>query len=415
MMLSENRILLKRAGQFDANNSADYKVAPVYQSFEKALHMAPEAILEMIEQSGLRGRGGAGFPTGIKAQATSSSVAACMRFVVCNADEGEPGTFKDRVLMEQDPHLLIEGLLIAAFAVGAQYGYIYIRGEYFTAIEKVKAALAAARAANYIGVDIQGTEFSFDLEVMIGAGSYLCGEELTLLESLEGKRGYPRIKPPFPAEKGLWGQPTLVNNVETLANLSVLLDVGTEVYRSRGTEKSPGTKLVCVSGDIRNPGVYEVEMGCKIIDIIHDLAGGAKDGDQIQYVLLGGAAGTFASGSQLELPLCYDALKQSGLTLGSGAIMVYGNNSSLSATISSILHFFMHESCGKCVPCRVGTKQLSAAWENSSDKSRDERARILEELARDAAAIASSCLCPLGQSPVLPLASAVKNIINLLD
>jgi NADH-quinone oxidoreductase subunit F len=414
-MLKETRRLLRRSGSADPCNIQEYLEDGGYGAFEKLLGTPPSAILEMIAASGLRGRGGAGFPTGTKAQAASSSQAPCIRFVVCNADEGEPGTFKDRVLMESDPHSVVEGMLIAALAVGAERGYFYIRGEYYQSIEHINTALKAAREAGLLGKNILGSDFSFDAEVLSGAGSYLCGEELTLLESLEGKRGYPRIKPPFPAEKGLWDQPTLVNNVETLANLPLIVSEGPEAFRSLGTERSPGTKLVCVSGDVRKPGVYEVAMGCSVHDVIHDLAGGPKANDSIAFVLLGGAAGTFASADQLKLPLCFDALRQAGLTLGSGAIMVFGQQSSLTRIMASVLHFFKHESCGKCVPCRTGTAHLAAAWDLASALSAEEKKKVLTTLSQDAALIAASCLCPLGQSPVMPLASALKHIPEHLE
>lgn len=396
-------------------NLADALKAGSYQAFEKALGKDTLEILEEIFLSGLRGRGGAGFPTGTKTKAVHTSNTHGCSYVVCNADEGEPGTFKDRILMEEDPHLLLEGLLIASLAVRASHAYIYIRGEYGRSIERLQTAIDEARKASWLGEGIRGSSFSLDIEIMRGAGSYLCGEELTLLESLEGKRGYPRIKPPFPAEKGLWGKPTLVNNVETLANLPYIMMHGAAAYRSLGTEASPGTKLVCISGDVKNPGVYEVEMGTPLKDIIHGPGGGSREGDEICFVLLGGAAGTFASVSQLGIPLCYDALRKEGLSLGSGAIMVFGKNASLKDILQNILGFFKHESCGKCVPCRTGTYHLMQSWIGGCTNNQGERKKLLPQLVAEARNIAQTCLCPLGQSPVMPLESAMKNIIELMD
>jgi NADH:ubiquinone oxidoreductase subunit F (NADH-binding) len=414
-MLKETRILLRNAGIINPNSIDDYLNAGGYLAFQKALSLSGENVLEQIANSGLRGRGGAGFPTGIKAKAVYNVRSSELKYVVCNADEGEPGTFKDRFILEHDPHSLIEGVLIAAWAVGAKKGFIYIRGEYFEAIEKVRAAIFSATEKGFVGENIKGSGFSFHLEVMPGAGSYLCGEELTLLESLEGKRGYPRIKPPYPAEKGLWGNPTLVNNVETLANLPIIINEGAEAYRKKGTAKSPGTKLVCVSGDVKKRGVFEVEMGCSIHDIIFDLAGGCEDKSEIKAVLLGGAAGTFISEKQLDLPLCFDALAEQGLTLGSGAIIVLGENSSVLEFVGSILKFFKHESCGKCVPCRIGTSHLYDDWMFAIGNSSPDKRKVLESLVVDASKIASACLCPLGQSPVMPLSTALRNIPHLFD
>jgi NADH-quinone oxidoreductase subunit F len=414
-MLKEKRLLLRRAGKINPYSISDFLASGGYAAFVKALQTESSVLLDTILASGLKGRGGAGFPSGTKAQAAATGFAPCMRYVVCNADEGEPGTFKDRILMEQDPHSVLEGVLIAAKAVQAGHAYIYIRGEYFDAIDKMTKAVQAARSENYIGKNIRGSGFDIEVEVMRGAGSYLCGEELTLLESLEGKRGYPRIKPPFPAEKGLWGQPTLVNNVETLANLPLIIEKGPEFFHSMGTAMTPGTKLVCITGDVKRPAVYEVEAGCSLHDIIFDLAGGPPDGDQLCYVLLGGAAGTFANADQLHHPLCFDALRKAGLSLGSGAIMVFGKQASLSKIITSILYFFKHESCGKCVPCRLGTAHMLRTWENTRKLSVSEKLPVLNALNDQCLHIAASCLCPLGQSPQLPLGTAIRNVIQYLD
>lgn len=411
-MLKENRLVLRNAGLIDPLNIDQYISRGGYQAFKNVLERPREEILNDISQSGLKGRGGAGFPTGFKTQATSQSDAVCLKYVVCNADEGEPGTFKDRIIMERDPHSLIEGMLIAARSIGAIWGYIYIRGEYFEAIQTLKIAIEQAYKKGFLGDNIAETDFSFRLELMVGAGSYLCGEELTLLESLEGKRGYPRIKPPFPAQKGLWQQPTLVNNVETLANLPVLFTIGVEKYLKLGTEGTPGTKLICLSGDIILPGTYEVEPGCTIRDIIFDLGGGIPNYKKIKAVLLGGAAGTFANESQLSTQLGFVKMREKSLTMGSGAIIVLSEESSMVKTVTSILEFFKHESCGKCVPCRVGTAHMVDIWNEAKLKSPDERMKAINQLEVMATDMAATSLCPLGQSPILPIKSLVQNCLQ---
>lgn len=414
-MLSEKRLLLKNSGLFAPLEIEKYIEHGGFESFKSILNKSKGEILKDIDLSGLKGRGGAGFSTGYKTKATSDSDAICLKYVVCNADEGEPGTFKDRILMEQAPYLVIEGILIAARAVEASWGYIYVRGEYFEAIEKLTYAINEAKKRNLIGDNIFGSDFSFQLELMIGAGSYLCGEELTLLESLEGKRAYPRIKPPFPAQKGLWQQPTLINNVETLSNLPLLFDIGVDEYLKLGTSNSPGTKLICLSGDISYPGTYEVEMGCSLRDIIDDLGGGVSNGKKIKAVLLGGAAGTFANENQLVNLLGYAELKENGLTLGSGAIILISEESSLTKTLTSILEFFEHESCGKCVPCRVGTHHIYELWKESAHKSKEDKILVLQKIKAIAEDISVTSLCPLGQSPILPIRSLLQNCVDSIE
>ena len=427
------RIALRFPPASDSASAREYGRAGGWAGLRAALAMAPDAVVEELSKAKVRGRGGAGFPTGLKERAAAGSACSdsesCERFVVCNADEGEPGTFKDRIIMERTPQLLIEGLVISAYAIGASRGFIYIRGEYSEAIARVRAAIESARAAGFLGRGIAGTDFSFDLDVRLGAGSYLCGEELTLLESLEGKRGYPRIKPPFPAESGLWGRPTLVNNVETLAALPWVAEHGADAYLALGTPSSPGTKVFCVSGDVARPGYGEWEMGVPLGEIIA-AAGGAveasgKPAARPLAVLLGGAAGTFVPGDALDLRMDYDALRAAGATLGSGAVIVLGPGRSVPDTLSAIMDFFMHESCGKCVPCRIGTARLAAAARSFVDASRspeidapaerhDASLRgMLDAMVIDAEKIAKASLCPLGQSPILPLRSAARNLASL--
>lgn len=405
-MINETRIALKNLGKINPESIDDYLFHGGYQAFALTLDMQPSTIIEEIEKSGLRGRGGAGFPTGSKNRFTSLSCEDCERYVVCNADEGEPGTFKDRIIMENDPHLLIEGMLISAYGIGASQGYIYIRAEYYLSIERLKTAIESAYSKGFLGKNIMGSNFSFDLEIKPGAGSYLCGEELTLLESLEGKRGYPRIKPPFPAEKGLFGKPTLINNVETLAHFPSIIANGAEWYSSMGTDKSKGTKIFTISGNVNNPGFFEVEFGITLRSLIFDFAGGINDGKEFKGALLGGAAGTFVDKSMLDTVKCYDKLKEIGATLGSGAIIVMNEDQSVYDLLYSVLNFFKHESCGKCTPCRIGTIQLLILMDKL--KKEENKTQILQEILSQAEMMAKSSLCPLGQSPILPIRSAIK-------
>ncbi len=404
-MIQEKRITLKNVGKINPEKIEDYIAAGGYRSAEKAIKMDHVKVIDEMVNSSLRGRGGAGFSAGLKNKFTSEGCLRCaQKYVVCNADEGEPGTFKDRIIMESDPHMLIEGIIIASHAIGATKAYIYIRAEYYLSIKRLQKAIDDARAKNFLGEKIFGTYSYLDIEIRLGAGSYLCGEELTLLESLEGKRGYPRIKPPFPAEKGLYGFPTLVNNVETLATLPSIIEMGAEEYSKIGLEGSPGTKIFTVSGDVKKPGYYETEMGVTFRQIIDDLAGGMKDGMEMKAVLVGGAAGTFIDDSVLDTPTGYDSLKEKGATLGSGAVIVMGHERSIHKMTLSILEFFKHESCGKCIPCRVGTAQLLRMVEESGENG-GLTTTLLDELVTEAEYIAKNSLCPLGQSPILPLGS----------
>jgi len=402
-MMSEIKISLRRVGKINPLSIDDFIKEKGFEGFKKAITLAPDEVINWLEKSGLRGRGDAGFPTFIKQRSTATSCYTCeARYVVCNADEGEPGTFKDRFVMENDPFSVIEGMLIAGYAIGANYGFVYIRGEYYDSINKIKNAIQQAYEKGYLGKNILGSVFSFDMNVYLGAGSYLCGEELTLIESLEGKRGYPRIKPPFPAEKGLWNMPTLVNNVETFSHIPFILENGYENYASIGTAESKGTKLYCVSGHVKNPGVYELPMGTKLRELLFNVAGGMKEGFEFKGALLGGAAGTFVDESILDVPMAYETLKKQGATLGSGAVIVVDNKTNLKSMMQSILSFFKHESCGKCVPCRIGTTLLNERIQETKLSEED-----LNWMLQQAEYMAKYSLCPLGQSPILPLKSVL--------
>ena len=415
--MTEHRIALKNVGRINPARIEDYLAAGGYEALQKTLETPADKVIYEIIQSGLRGRGGAGFSTGLKKKFTSEATCRlleCMHYVVCNADEGEPGTFKDRIIMEADPHLLIEGMAIAAYAVGADKGYIYIRGEYGESIERIRRALASAREHGFLGNHIMGSAFSLDIDVKLGGGSYLCGEELTLLESLEGKRGNPRIKPPFPAESGLFGMPTLINNVETLAQIPAIIINGADWYRRLGTEKSPGTKIFTLSGDVNAPGHVEVEMGVTLKTLIYHFAGGMKAGKKFKAALLGGAAGTFVPASLLDVRMDFEDLEENDAVLGSGAVIVMAEDRSILNMLHSILRFFEHESCGKCVPCRVGTRQLRILLETIGQNGRDNAAHI-DALLDQSEMMAKTSLCPLGQSPVLAIRSALRHFRDELE
>ena len=408
MNTSFPKTALQRLGKINPLSIEDFMHTGGFAALKKALSLEPEKILEIVEKSGLKGRGGAGFPTGLKQRFTSTSCLTCEnRYVVCNADEGEPGTFKDKFIMENDPFAIIEGLIISGYAINAKYGYIYIRGEYYKSIENIKNAIKLSYQKGYLGQNILDSGFSFEMSVLIGGGSYLCGEELTLIESIEGKRGYPRIKPPFPAEKGLWGMPTLVNNVETFVHIPFIIDKGFEAYTKIGTSESKGTKLFCVSGHVSKTGVFELPFGITLRALIFEICGGMKKGYLFKGALLGGAAGTYVDASLLDIPMAYEALKQYDATLGSGAVMVIDDKADLKKMLENILSFFKHESCGKCVPCRIGTTLLLEAIKNDNFSVKD-----MMWMKNEAIYMSKNSLCPLGQSPILPIKSFVKYFKN---
>jgi NADP-reducing hydrogenase subunit HndC len=380
-----------------------------FDALKKALKINPEQIINMIIDSGLKGRGGAGFPTGLKWKYSAESISQ-KKYLICNADEGEPGTFKDRYVMEGLSFQLLEGIIIASYAIGADTAYIYIRGEYEKSIKELSKRIKELYSSGLLGKNILKSKFNLDVHIRRGAGSYLCGEELTLIESLEGKRGNPRIKPPFPAQSGLFGLPTLVNNVETLANVPYILNRGVDFFKAIGTVKSPGSKLFCVSGDVKKPGVYEAPFGLRLKTLIEDYAGGIKSGSDLKCVLLGGAAGTFVSASEIDVVIDYGVLRENGFTLGSGAVIVFDLSKDLNKVIYSILKFFHHESCGKCVPCRVGTKQLMLDFKLFKDSEIKDK-KLLEKIVADSVLISQTSLCPLGQSPVMALKSAFNMLV----
>ncbi|MFW6274473.1 MAG: complex I 51 kDa subunit family protein [Spirochaetota bacterium] len=411
-------IALANAGKIDPGSLQEYEQAGGFQALRRALQQKPEAIFQEVIDSGLQGRGGAGFPTGVKEKLTEESICgACgPKYVVCNADEGEPGTFKDRAIMERDPHKVIEGILISAYAIGAEKAYIYIRGEYIESIRRIRRAVENCYSAGYLGTRILDTSFSLEVEIRLGAGSYLCGEELTLLESLEGNCGYPRIKPPFPAEYGLFGAPTLINNVETFAHIPYVVQHGAAEYRKLGMPDSPGTKIFTISGDVEQPGFYEVELGTTLRQLIDEKCGGMRgateaggqDSHKFKAALIGGAAGSLVGEKLLDTPLGYKSLKEHGAVLGSGAIIVFDETRDLAQQLLAVMEFFRHESCGKCIPCRIGTALLVQMAEQLASRPRGSRAEVLDEMTREAEYMDQTSLCPLGKSPILSLKSAQR-------
>ena len=359
MASSETRMFLQDLNIPHTCGLEDYRRRGGYTALAKCLReMKPHEVTEEVKNSGVRGRGGAGFPAGVKWGFVPKDTQK-PKYLVCNADEGEPGTCKDRILMEYDPHCVIEGCLIAAYAVDAHYAFIYIRGEFWHIAEILEKAVKEAYTMGLAGRSILGTDFSCEVIVYRGAGAYICGEESGLLTSLEGKRGHPRNKPPFPAVEGLYGAPTVVNNVETLAALPYIIRNGADWYASMGTEKSKGTKLVCVSGHVQKPGVYEIELGkITLREIIDDLAGGVRDGHQIQAVIPGGSSMPILLADQLDIPYDYESVQQAGSMVGSGAIVVLDESVDMIEFALRLAEFYEHESCGQCTPCREGTQWL---------------------------------------------------------
>jgi NADH-quinone oxidoreductase subunit F len=369
-------------------------------------------VIAEVKAAGLVGRGGAAFPTGIKWEGAAKA-AGEPKYIVCNADESEPGTFKDRILMEEDPHRTLEGMIIAAHAVGARHGYIYIRGEYPYAFKVVGDALGEARQAGVIGKNIFGSGLDFDIEMRLGAGAYICGEETALLESIEGKRGFPRIKPPFPTTHGLFGKPTVINNVETFCNIPLIFQGGAAEYRKTGTQRSPGPKLFCVSGQIQRPGLYEVPFGVTLRHLLFELAGGLNQGRKLQAVLIGGAAGAFATETSLDVILSFENLSAAGLPLGSGAVMVFDDTADLRDVLNRLAHFFADESCGKCYPCQLGTQRQHEILDRAAAGAAVAGDR--ERLSDVGGTMIDASLCGLGQTAATAVLSAMKLWPEMFD
>jgi NADH-quinone oxidoreductase subunit F len=406
---AEELQLLRRIGRIDPTSLDDYRSTGGYQALARAIEIGPEAVIAEVTASKLVGRGGAAFPTGRKWEAVRTHPAR-PHYVVCNADESEPGTFKDRILMEGDPYALVEAMTIAAFATGCAQGYLYVRGEYPLAFERLQHAIDDARRLHLLGANILGCDLSFDIEIRRGAGAYICGEETALFESIEGKRGEPRNKPPFPVDAGLFGKPTLVNNVETLANIPRIILEGGAAFATVGTAQSAGTRLFCLCGHVQTPGLYEAPFGTTLRAVI-DMAGGLRAGRRLQAVLLGGAAGTFVRPDELDLKLTHEDTRAAGTSLGSGVVMVVDDTIDVRDLILRIAAFFRDESCGQCVPCRVGTvRQEEALHRIARGRTRGGLATEVALLEDVGVAMRDASICGLGQTAYAAVESAIKRL-----
>jgi NADH-quinone oxidoreductase subunit F len=406
---SEQLRLLQRALSVDPTSLDDYRAHGGYEALRRAVELGPAGVTAELKDSNLLGRGGAAFPAGVKWEAVAGQPIR-PHYFVCNADESEPGTFKDRVLMEQDPFAVLESLTIAGYATGSEKGFVYVRGEYPLAMHRLEHAIERAYAHGFLGNDVMGEGFRFDVELRSGAGAYICGEETALFNSIEGKRGEPRNKPPFPVEKGLFGKPTGINNVETLINVLEVLAIGGQEYAKIGTPGSTGTRLFCLSGCVETPGLYEVEHGTTLGDLI-ELAGGVRGGRKLRAVLLGGAAGTFVGPDDLGMRLTFEDAKAAGATLGSGVVMLFDDTVNLADIVLRIAAFFRDESCGQCVPCRVGTvRQEEALHRLVRDRpigSRQDELALIGEIGQ---VMRDASICGLGQLAANAVESAITRL-----
>jgi NADH-quinone oxidoreductase subunit F len=401
--------LLRRVGVVDPSSIDDYRAHGGYEALRRAVDLGPEGVIRELKDSKLLGRGGAAFPTGMKWELVARQPVR-PHYFVCNADESEPGTFKDRVVLENDPFSVVEALTIAGYATGSEKGFVYLRGEYPLAHELLANAVAAAYARGFLGEDVMGEGFRFDVEIRRGAGAYIAGEETALFNSIEGYRAEPRNKPPFPVERGLFGKPTGINNVETLVNVLEVLRVGGPAYAEVGTPDSTGTRLFCLSGSVERPGVYEIECGTPLRDLL-ELAGGVRGGKALKAILLGGAAGGFVTPEDLDLRLSFEGAREAGVTLGSGVVMVLDEDADLVDTVLRIAAFFRDESCGQCVPCRVGTvRQEEALHRLAAGRtigSREDELRLLEDIAQ---VMRDASICGLGQTAASAVHSAISRL-----
>ncbi len=400
----ETKLLTEHYAKDEFRNLDGYKKLGGYQVLEKALKMQPQQIIDEVKASGLRGRGGAGFPTGMKWGFLPKNGEP--RYLLCNADEGEPGTFKDRLMMERAPHQLIEGMIISGFAVGANKGYIYVRGEYFFPIKVLREALAEAYKAGLLGKNILGSGFNFDLDVYSGAGAYICGEETGLISSLEGKKGQPKLKPPFPAIQGYLKKPTIVNNVETLAAVIPILRDGAAAYKKYGTEKSPGTKLFSLSGNVSRPGNYEIPLATPLNDLIYKLGGGIPNGRKLKAVIPGGSSAPVLTAAEVDkATLDYECLAAMGSMLGSGAVIVIDDSQCMVDLLGVLMHFYSHESCGQCTPCREGTGWLNKIVHSILEGKG--RLQDIDLLVKVADNMKGKTICALSDAAALPVLSFV--------
>ena len=402
----QKRIALKNCGVVNPEEIDEYIAFDGYKALEKVLkEMTPDEVIDVVKESGLRGRGGAGFPTGKKWELTKASEGD-QKYVVCNADEGDPGAFMDRSILEGDPHSVLEAMEIAGYSIGANKGYIYVRAEYPIAVQRLKIAIDQARDYGLLGENIFGTDFSFDIEIRLGAGAFVCGEETALLESIEGKRGQPRVKPPYPAQSGLWGKPTLINNVETYANIAQIILKGAKWYSSIGTETSKGTKVFALGGNVNNIGLVEVPMGTTLREIIYDIGGGIPNGREFKAAQTGGPSGGCIPKEHLDTPIDYESLKEIGSMMGSGGLIVMDDTKCMVCLAKFYLEFTVSESCGKCTPCRIGTKRMLEILERLCNGEGEEL--DIYKLEKLAANIQKSSICGLGQSAPNPVISTLK-------
>ncbi|MBX7246162.1 MAG: NADH-quinone oxidoreductase subunit NuoF [Candidatus Sumerlaeaceae bacterium] len=401
------KIVLENCGKIDPESITDYIAAGGYRALTHALaEMTPVEVVEEVKKSGLRGRGGAGYPTGLKWSTVAKAQSSGRKFVVCNADEGDPGAFMDRSVLESDPHRVLEGMAIAGYAVAADMGYVYVRAEYPLAIKRLKTAIKQAEQQGVLGNDICGTNFSFHVEIRLGAGAFVCGEETALLASIEGNRGQPRPRPPFPAIKGLWDRPTLINNVETFGNIAPIIRNGGEWFAGIGTEKSKGTKVFALAGKVQNTGLIEVPMGVTLREIVFDIGGGIPDGRSYKAVQTGGPSGGCIPAEHLDLPVDYESLARVGSIMGSGGMIVMDDTSNMVDVAKFFMEFCMTESCGKCVPCRVGTAQMYDLLTKMTEKRATPRdLALLEELCE---VVKNTSLCGLGQTAPNPVLSTLE-------
>jgi NADH-quinone oxidoreductase subunit F/NADP-reducing hydrogenase subunit HndC len=402
----QKRLVLRNCGHINPEMISDYVDAGGYQGLKKALfELSPEEIVDIVKQSGLRGRGGGGFSTGMKWQFCQQAEGN-VKYVLCNADEGDPGAFMDRSVLEGDPHAVLEGMVIAGSAIGAKQGYIYCRAEYPLAIKRLQVAIGQAREEGYLGKGIMGSDFEFDIEIFHGAGAFVCGEETALMISIEGNRGMPRVRPPYPAHSGLYGKPTLLNNVKTYANVSQIVDKGADWFANIGTEKSKGTAVFALTGKIANSGLVEVPMGATPREIIFDIGGGILNGKKFKAIQTGGPSGGCLPESFLDVPVDYDSLIEAGSMMGSGGMVVLDEDTCMVDVARYFLDFTEKESCGKCVPCRLGTKQMLTILEDIVEgRGKPEDIELLEELA---GGIKGGSLCGLGQTAPNPVMSTLR-------
>lgn len=405
----QQRLVLKNCGVIPPEIGA-YRENQGYAALTKALtEMTPAEVIEEVNRSGLRGRGGGGFPTGRKWQLARGTPGET-KYVICNGDEGDPGAFMDRNIMEGDPHSVLEGLIIAAYAVGASQGYIYVRAEYPLAVERLETAIGEAREAHFLGENILAQGFSFDVEIRVGAGAFVCGEETALITSVEGSRGDPNPRPPFPAQKGVWGQPTVINNVETLANIPAIILNGSDWFAQTGTAKSKGTKVFALAGKVRHTGLVEVPMGTTLREIIFDIGGGIPDNKKFKAAQTGGPSGGCLTEEHLDLPLDYDSLKAVGSIIGSGGLIVMDEDTCMVDVARYFSDFNRQESCGKCTTCRIGTKRMLEILEKiTSGRGEEEDLQRLEELA---VLLKNASLCGLGRAAPNPVLSTLRNFCH---